>query len=172
MSFSDFAVVADQDGLVHVISLRTGQTVMRWIVTLEGWAVVDDQGRFEGDIEGLDKIAWAVEKRHLDISGFSEKYYEPGLLSRVFAKADKGFLNESSRRIEDGIFMPPEVTVTLKKQQGRSADISITAKAHTSEDLEDIQNVYLYLNGKRVPGKLEVSRKKIVIIFLLNGYIR
>ncbi len=74
------ALLVGDDGLVYGIDLQRGKQVMRWVVLAEGWTVLDERGRFDGTAEGVREIAWAAAKRKINLAGFADDYYEPGLL--------------------------------------------------------------------------------------------
>lgn len=148
------------DGLGYVVDLSQRKVTMRWIVTRQGWAVVDDSGRFAGDIGGVREIAWAVAQRKLDMSGFAERYYEPGLLSRLMKSSPKPLINADSKPLHEGIFLPPEVTLQILTRHGSQQEIEVIAQVTTADDLQHIQNVFLYHNGKRVDSSMQIDSQR------------
>ncbi len=76
------------DGTTGLWEADTGNELCQMLSFDDGaWAVVDPQGRFDasngGSVSGLH---WAVGNRSIDLSQLKERYYEPGLLSKIFQR--------------------------------------------------------------------------------------
>jgi hypothetical protein len=50
------------------------------------WAVVDPQGRFDASPGGMHLMHWVVGMEPIDFTQLKERYYEPGLLNKVFKR--------------------------------------------------------------------------------------
>ena len=77
-------LIMGADGMVRVWNIGDGANVAQIIATVSGWAVLDQQGRFDGSQQGVNDVAWVANQAQLPIDNFSQKYYEPGLLAKDF----------------------------------------------------------------------------------------
>lgn len=154
------AMLVGDDGLIYGVDLRRGKLVMRWVVTDEGWTVLDERGRFDGTAEGVREIAWAAAKRKIDLASFADDYYEPGLLKQLVTRKKHRFVTKAGNVVEDGIYLPPEVKVDVKRRGGDEVEVKVVATAKNKEDFEDVRALYLYHNGKRAPDGGRIKQKK------------
>ncbi|MEN8689053.1 MAG: caspase family protein, partial [Desulfobacterales bacterium] len=91
-----YMLSASRDQTVRLWEVATGRELCRLISFRDGsWAVVDKEGRFDasngGDVRGLH---WVVGNETIELHQLKERYYEPGLLSKLF-----GFNQELLRNV-------------------------------------------------------------------------
>ena len=143
-----------KDGLIRIWSLAQGTSAARMISTLKGWAVVDTAGRFDGSQQGVDDVSW-VAAASLPIDNFSEKYYEPGLLAKVF-EAQPVYVADASAPLSSGVFPTPKSSLALTPgpyRAGQEIEVTVT----TADRGGGISSVHLFHNGKLVPPERLVS---------------
>lgn len=166
MSIADkLLLLTGDDGLVYGFKPGSKDLYLKWVVTKEGWTIVDQKGRFDGSAGGVKEIAWTAEGRSVGLDGFSSSYYEPGLLKKLIGLESQYFV-KPARGIGDGIFFPPEVSLDVDEQSG-TVDIEVIAEGKTDDGLKDISRLYLYHNGKRISKKYQTGhdidkKKKLV----------
>ncbi|HUI18115.1 MAG TPA: GLUG motif-containing protein, partial [Alphaproteobacteria bacterium] len=142
------------DGIIRVWGLSDGTDMARMISTLKGWAVLDQQGRFDGSQQGVDDVSWVAEA-NLPIDNFSEKYYEPGLLAKVFAEQPV-YVADAAAPLSAGVFPTPKSTLALSPgpyKAGQEIEITVTATDRGG----GIAAQHLFHNGKLVPPDRLVS---------------
>ena len=71
---------ASQDGIVRVWNPANGGALARIISTKSGWAVIDNNGRFDGSLDAVRDIAWTGEDGEIDLDRLSDRFYQTGLL--------------------------------------------------------------------------------------------
>ena len=154
LSIADKLLLATgADGLVYGFKPGNKDLYLKWVVTKDGWTIVDQKGRFDGSAEGVKEIAWSAAGRSVALDGFASSYYEPGLLKKLIA-LDSQYFVKPAKGIGDGIFFPPEVSLDVD-EQGGTVDIKVVAESKTGEGLKDIGRLYLYHNGKRINQKFQ-----------------
>ena len=142
------------DGMIRIWGLSDGADMARMISTLKGWAVLDQQGRFDGSQQGVDDVSW-VAAANLPIDNFSEKYYEPGLLAKVFAERPV-YVADAAAPLSAGVFPTPKSTLALSAgpyKAGQEIEITVTATDRGG----GIAAQHLFHNGKLVPPDRLVS---------------
>ena len=145
------------DGLVYGFKPGSRDIYLKWVVTKEGWTILDQQGHFDGSAGGVKEIAWTAAGRSVGLDGFSSSYYEPGLLKKLIGLESKYFV-KPVKSIGDGIFFPPEVSLKVDDQAG-TVDVEVIAQSKTGEDLKDISRLHLYHNGKRISHKYQTGHE-------------
>ncbi|HYM04214.1 MAG TPA: caspase family protein [Stellaceae bacterium] len=136
------------DGAVRVWNLSSGANLAQIISTLNGWAVVDEQGRFDGSQQGVADVQWATDQTSLAIDNFSSQYFEPGLLAKQFADRP-GFIAPAPSAVTDGITLPPRVAIATPSgpfTAGQSIQLTVTAEDQGG----GISDIRLFQNGKLV----------------------
>lgn len=137
------------DGMVRVLNLSDGANLAQIVSTLNGWAVLDTQGRFDGSQQGVTDVEWIANQAELPIDNFSQNYYEPGLLAKHFA-AQPIFVAEAASPVSEGIFQPPQSRIALSPGPylaGQTVVVTVT----TEDRQGGIGEVRLFQNGKLVP---------------------
>jgi hypothetical protein len=74
-------ITGGTDGIVRILNLDTGANLAQIISTVNGWAALDGQGRFDGTPAGVLDVQWLAAQLSLPVDNFSEAYFEPGLLA-------------------------------------------------------------------------------------------
>jgi hypothetical protein len=137
------------DGQVRVWNLASGANLAQIISTLNGWAVVDQQGRFDGSQKGVDDVAWVANQTALPIDHFSPQYYEPGLLAKHMTDGPS-FIAGGASSVQDGILLPPQSTIAVPQgayAAGANVEVTVTAEDRGG----GIAVVKLFQNGKLLP---------------------
>ena len=123
--------VASGDNLAAIIGFKNGS-----------WAVVDQQGRYDasnaGNITGLH---WVIGKETIQLSQLKQRYYEPGLLSKVL-----NYNLEPVRNI--GEFSHPKLYPELSSARDPSNTNMINIRL--KERGGGIGKVVIFINGKEV----------------------
>jgi WD40 repeat protein len=145
------------DGAVRVWNLGDGADLAQIISTLNGWAVVDDKGRFDGSQAAVTDVQWSANQSDLAIDNFSDAYYEPGLLAKRMSD-QPSFAAPAPTAVADGIYLPPRLTVTATPgpyAEGQEVEVTVTAEDQGG----GIAALRLFDNGKLVaPEALESER--------------
>ena len=139
-------------GVIGVYALDKHERIARLISTGRGWAILDEQGRFDGPQDGVDALVWAGDTvaQTLPIDAFSESYFEPGLL-RTLADKSQPFLNEDVRDLsEDGYVAPPAVSINPvdSRQADSEGRTTVSVQVDPRYPLRDVLDLRLYHNGK------------------------
>jgi WD40 repeat protein len=147
-----------RDGTTRLWNLETGEELARLISFNDGtWAVVDGAGRFDassgGDVDGMH---WVVSDEAGDyeviaLSQLKQRFYEPGLLSKLM-----GFNDEPVRDVsgiaQAGVDLSPGVTVV------HTPDVANPVLRVTIENRGGgIGPVRVLINGKEVTGDARPS---------------
>lgn len=83
-----------------------------------GWAVIDADGRFDGDELGRTRVAWVNRDTRLALARLADLYYEPGLLAKR-ARDPDAILTDRAPAIGAGIGRPPVVTALAARLADR-----------------------------------------------------
>jgi WD40 repeat protein/tetratricopeptide (TPR) repeat protein len=136
-------VIGNRDGVLEVVGTGSGDTLCRLISFRDGtWAAVDDQGRYDaafaGDVEGLH---WLVGLEPIALTQLRERYYEPGLISKVFE-----FSKEQRRDVSQlsSVALFPEVAVVPPARGSTLLTVTVTNRGG------GIGPVQVYVNDKEV----------------------
>lgn len=148
-------IMGGADGMVRVWNIGDGANVAQIISTVSGWAVLDQQGRFDGSQQGVNDVAWIANQAELPIDNFSQRYYEPGLLAKDFSDRP-AFVSDATTAVANGIYLPPQTAIKVSPgpyQPGQTVEVTITSVDAGG----GVGNVRLFLNGKLVPRERLVS---------------
>ncbi len=148
-----FLLVPKRQGGILLIDIKTDTKFAQLVSTKSGWAVLDKQGRYDGNEDAFYDVSWDADGQLLELDQFSDKYFEPGLLEKVVADKPQ-MLTKPGASIEKGVYLPPEVLVkilTSEKNYKLPAEIrlSITAKVEGQADI--LHDLSVYHNGKKIP---------------------
>ena len=146
-------LTASMDGMTTVWNTETGKALCTLIglvtedrvggpPSLDTWAVVDSEGRFDasngGDVEGLH---WVVGNEPIALKQLKQRYYDPGLLAKVM-----GFNKEPLRDVAAfaGVKLHPEVAVSEIKPGDKTLTLNLTNRGG------GIGRVQVFVNGKEL----------------------
>ncbi|QPK63701.1 caspase family protein [Methylomonas sp. LL1] len=143
-------VGADQKGVLHVWDSGMATELLKLISTDSGWTVVDNAGRFDSSEAGMPNVSWVAADKDIPIDNFSGNYYEPGLLATHLTK--DAFINQPPRKVQEGITLPPDVSLTLPASGAAGDEIEVSfLMLDAGGGLGDHR---LYHNGKIVDKSL------------------
>ena len=147
------------DGAVRVWNLSDGANLAQIISTLNGWAVVDDKGRFDGSQQGVADVQWSANRTDLAIDNFSGAYFEPGLLAKQMS-GRANFVAPAPTAVADGIYLPPKMSIgSSPGPYSEGQEIELTAAAEDQGG--GIAAPRLFDNGKLVPPEaLQAERRE------------
>lgn len=166
----------DENGVIRVWDVAQAKELMQLISTNTGWTVVDNAGRFDSSEGGLSNISWQAGDKDIPIDNTSANYYEPYLLATQLNS--DAFINQSPQKIQEGINLPPEVTLTAPAS-GEAGD-----EVQVSFEMVDagggIGDHRIYHNGKLIDPSLmadsvdtevnDITHRKVVYkVALLPG---
>jgi hypothetical protein len=150
-------LIGGADGMVRVWNLSSGANLGQIISTLNGWAVLDNQGRFDGSQQGVTDVEWVASQSELPIDNFSQTHFEPGLLAKSFSDRPS-FVSGAPVQVSGGIFLPPQSTIVISPgpyQAAQTAEVTIT----TEDRRGGIADVRLFQNFKLVPRTSVTSER-------------
>lgn len=144
------------DGRFGVFDRPSGRQILEGIMTRDGWIVVDEKGRFDG--EGIDpsSLAWSLRTRgdqrgEVRFDQLSHAFRYPGLLQSVFGGSGARLRSAVFDPAGQGLPLPPEITEIrfLEKHERLDQPLQVIA---TAADISGhaINDVRLYHNGRLV----------------------
>jgi Caspase domain/WD domain, G-beta repeat len=145
------------DGQVRVWNLGDGANVAQIISTLQGWTVIDPQGRFDGSQQGVADVQWVANQTALPVDHFSPQYYEPGLLAKRMSD-QPSFVAAATAAVADGILLPPQASLAAAPGPyagGTPVELTVTAEDRGG----GIAEVKLFHNGKLLPREALVREQ-------------
>ncbi|MEZ4994142.1 MAG: caspase family protein [Saprospiraceae bacterium] len=135
-----YIVTASEDRTIKLWKTDNGQLLATVYLFRRGhgWAVTTPDGRFDGDEAGLGSLHYVVDLEAIPLDRLKERYYEPGLLSKIM-----GFNKEPLRDVSAFDYVPlyPKAAIQLNDSQ---LSISLTERSG------GIGRTALYINGKEV----------------------
>lgn len=137
---------ADEKGVLHIWNVGQAGERLKLISTAEGWTVVDSSGRFDSSEPGMANVSWMAANQDIPIDSFSGKYYEPGLLASQLHGEE--LINQPQRKVQDGIKLPPTVSLTVPESGEAGEALTVTFEA--VDNGGGIGEHRLYHNGKIV----------------------
>lgn len=151
-------ISASEDGLTKVWNVQAAVAVATLISTQRGWAVVDEEGRFDGADSALRNVKWVNDTHVLPIENFSERFYEPGLLEKKRLGTNP-LITQPAKTMREGILPPPQIR--LGTPQGRvggrrEVEVSVTA----TDQGGGIKSIDLFHNGKVVDRARKTAEKR------------
>ena len=139
------------DGRVQVLDATTGAHVAT-VATLEGgeWVVATPDGRFDASPKALEELFYVRGREALPLAAFSEAFYTPRLLPRVFSGEVLPTPKVELAKLE----APPRVELLAVGPDSANGSFEVLLRAHGSRAPAELR---LFHNGKRVPlsGKPE-----------------
>lgn len=138
-----------QDGVTRIWNRADGSLIIQLISTENGWAVVDSDGRFDGNSRALSNLAWVGETLELPIDNFTDNLYEPDLLEKKRLGIGQ-FLAPGVPNWDEGILPPPTATVDMPSQLKLDALTEIEVKVTVQDEGGGINGFFLFHNTKLV----------------------
>ncbi|MDT8406104.1 MAG: caspase family protein [Methylococcales bacterium] len=150
-------LAADREGVVHIYDIDLQKEQVKLISTLQGWSVVDGQGRFDSSEPGLKNVSWEIQdtdfSREIPLDAFSPSHYEPGLLANYIM--NQRFINQQVYTVTDGIKLPPKVEVLVLGAGNQPEQLKV--KVTVADQGGGIAETRLYHNGKVLPAAAQMS---------------
>jgi WD40 repeat protein len=100
----DRVFVARDDGFVYLLDIRNGEVVLKMVFTDKGGAVVDGDGRIDGDAGTLDKLKFEAfsNEKPISLAALMPQYGDPNLLAK-HNKPDKATLRPVPKPFRKGV---------------------------------------------------------------------
>jgi hypothetical protein len=146
------------DGIVRIWNLNSGTTLAQIISTVNGWAALDGQGRFDGTPGGVQDVQWLAAQLSLPVDNFSEAYFEPGLVGK-YMRDQPSFVAPAPTAVEAGIYLPPRVVISAPSGSyaaGTEVDVTVTAQDQGG----GIGTIRLFQNGKLVAPERQTGERR------------
>jgi hypothetical protein len=146
------------DGIVRILNLNSGTTLAQIISTVNGWAALDAQGRFDGTPGGVQDVQWLAAQLSLPVDNFSEAYFEPGLVGK-YMRDQPSFVAPAPTAVEAGIYLPPRVSISAPPGSyaaGGEVDVTVTAQDQGG----GVGTIRLFQNGKLVPSERQTGERR------------
>lgn len=151
-------ITAGKDGIVRIWNISSGASVAEIIGTVNGWAALDGQGRFDGTLNGVQDVEWLAAQQDLPIDNFSASYYEPGLVAKAMHD-HATYVAPAQSPVSAGIYLPPHVSVSVPPATytgGSTADVTVTAQDQGG----GVAAIRLFQNGKLVPNERRTGEQR------------
>ncbi|MBI9113324.1 caspase family protein [Maridesulfovibrio ferrireducens] len=150
-------LTASEDGTCKLWNLKSKQLQLTLVSAVDGWAVVDSKGRFDGTQAALEGVDWQDGEHIININNFSQAYYEPNLLPRVMHQDEKSAGFNDVAIVSDGIHLAAKVEIDGSVKSSQKAIIRVVGSDKKGSGIRDVK---LYQNGKRVPESLAKTEIK------------
>jgi hypothetical protein len=137
-------ITGGTDGIVRILNLDTGASLAQIISTVNGWAALDGQGRFDGTPAGVQDVQWLAAQLSLPVDNFSEAYFEPGLVAK-YMRDQPSFVAPAPTAVEAGS-PPPRVLISRHPDLTPPGTKSMTYYAQDQGG--GIGTIRLFQNGK------------------------
>ena len=151
-------ITGGTDGIVRILNLDTGANLAQIISTVNGWAALDGQGRFDGTPAGVQDVQWLAAQLSLPVDNFSEAYFEPGLVAK-YMRDQPSFVAPAPTAVEAGISLPPRVVISAPSGSyaaGSEVDVTVTAQDQGG----GIATIRLFQNGKLVAPERQTGERR------------
>lgn len=144
-----FVFSGGADGLVKIWDTATGRGPTTLVAGSAGWAVIDEDGRFDGNGTGLENIRWAIARTALPIENFSDALYEPNLL-RKRLEGLAAWASRPGELVKGGILPPPLAQIQMEGEVAIPADGIIELPVQVTDLGGGVSKINLFHNGKIV----------------------
>ena len=132
------------DTKTKIWNVETGNEIAS-LISLDSidWAVVTPEGQFDASSGAMNLMYWVVGMEPIDLEQLKERYYEPGLLSKLM-----GYNNEPLREVKgfNDIKLFPEIKLTPPSGSNKHLLINLTDRGG------GIGKVKVLINGKELTG--------------------
>jgi len=143
----EFLLSSGHDGITKLWNAVSKVLLAQIFSTEQGWAIVDADGRFDGDQVAASGIHWEASDASLPMENFTDAYYEPALLPRLM---EGGESLATVRSIPGGVHYPPNVSM----EESSGEQTVILKIAAEEKGGGGVETVRLYHNGRLVDPSL------------------
>ena len=172
----DMIISGDKSGAVKIWNAKTGELMITvyGLSYTEDWVAVTPDGRFDGTEEGIKILHYVNKNKIIPLESFFNKFYTPKLYERIMS-GEK--LEKLDLRPED-MDPAPLVEIVNPADNYISGKKEITVEVKITDQGGDVNEIYLYHNGKLVNTMqrgLNIQKKKNFVlnetfkIILTNG---
>ena len=144
-----FVFSGGADGLVKIWDATTGRGPTTLVAGSAGWAVIDEDGRFDGNGGGLENVRWAIARTALPIENFSDALYEPNLLRKRLGGLD-AWATRPGELVKGGILPPPLAQIQIDGEVAIPADGILELPVQVTDLGGGVSKINLFHNGKIV----------------------
>ncbi|MBL7826925.1 MAG: caspase family protein, partial [Saprospiraceae bacterium] len=150
LSFSPdnrWIISTSTDQTARIWSVETSKEVAKIVFFGESdWAITTPEGLFDATPGAMRAMYFVVENEPLELDQLKERYYEPGLLSKIMGTSDEPL--RSVAKFED-LPLYPSVESSIRLD---------TLRVRLSERNGGIGKVSLFINGKEVLEDVNPNR--------------
>jgi len=152
-------LISTEEGRVQLWSLTEQKTLAQLLSTPRGWAVMDEDGRFDGSNDALADVVWQEGPNAYDLSRFADRYFEPGVLGRYW----RGQSNTLSdvRSVSAGVAAPPTIEIVLPDELPKVAGAEYQVVVLARDTGGGLDAVRLYHNGRLVDRRSLVQSQDL-----------
>ncbi len=149
------------DGVTHLRSQGLAHYLVAIVPGSVGWVIVDHEGRYDGTVDGAKDVKWNAETGALSLDQFFEAYYQPGLLSAYLREEETKVLSALPGKLSAGVFLPPKVQLDFPEGKMKPGSVYKVVAVAESNGGDLVEEIRLFHNGKRLPGKARIGTQKI-----------
>ncbi|NVN99085.1 MAG: caspase family protein, partial [Geobacteraceae bacterium] len=152
IAYDDQKIIsASEDNMIIVWDISTGKWLAKLYAFTDGtWVIVDSEGRYDasngGNVQG---IHWVYNNEPIALAQLKERYYEPGLLSKIM-----GYNKDPLHKVDafTSVALYPETRVTPPSEKSAIATISLKNRGG------GIGKVRVLVNGKEIAADARGSK--------------
>ena len=142
----DVLLAVNAVGDVDLLRTSDGARAGRLVITRDGWAVLDESGRFDGSSRGLEALSWKAGDAAFNISALAGSYFEPGVLSNIVAGTAPA--GTPPPPLGERLKLPPQVTVVLPAGEPTVAGGRYQVVVVAEDRGTGVEGLRLFHNGK------------------------
>lgn len=137
-----------EGGVMRMWDTQSRRDLIQVYHTQAGWAVVDQNGRFDAGEAAFADVGWTAKGQEVSLEQTTDSYYTPGLMSDYFDGKEPSIQSQAPSLIQRGMKLPPKVEIDVKEATSGSP-------AHLVAIAQDqgggIGQLRMYHNGKLMP---------------------
>lgn len=138
-------LTGSEDGTSRLWHLGSGTALVTMISTVDGWAVVDAKGRYDGSESALSGIDWRGDDYTANIEDFAQTHYQAALLPRLLSPDGEV---ADTRAIPEGVKYPPAVRFLSPSSSPDAPQGKVTVEVLAEDQGGGVADIRLYRNGK------------------------